>query len=242
MTLRERYEAVVRRAVAEDADGVEGLPLVLIEACVEVLPVDGAGLSLTDELRIPLSASSALVTQAERLQTTLGEGPCLTATERGEALVADLARLEQEWPAYCSELVRLTPFRSVASLPLTDGDGDVIGAVDLYFAGEQPVPLGALPEIRSEVTDQVAARLLASSAALDGDRAGSGGRGVFRERLDVWVAIGMLLVEGGLTNRDALAVLRAYAFGHALTLDELAAQVVSRAVTVGDLLPEPRQG
>jgi len=236
VTLRDRYEAVVRRSVAQEVDQVETLPLVLIQACVEVLPVDGAGLSLTRELRVPLSASSALVTQAERLQTTLGEGPCLTASERGEPLVADLADLRATWPLYCSELVRLTPFRSVASLPLPGPDGPGLGAVDLYFVAERPVPLAALSEIRSDVTDQVAALLLGSSSWLAGDPDRADPDNVTRRRMDVWAAVGMVVVGADLDNRDALAVLRAYAFGHDLSLDELARQVIGRYVPVAALL------
>ena len=236
MTLRDRYEAVVRRSVAEEVDRVETLPLVLVKACVEVLPVDGAGLSLTHELRVPLSASSPLVTQAERLQTTLGEGPCLTASARREPLVADLTELRATWPLYCSELVRLTPFRSVASLPLPGPDGHGLGAVDLYFVDEQPVPLAALPEIRSDVTDQVAALLLGSSSWLAGDPAEVDPGHVARRRMDVWAAVGMVVVGADLDHRDALAVLRAHAFSHDLSLDELAAQVLGRTVPVAALL------
>jgi AmiR/NasT family two-component response regulator len=42
----------------------------------------------------------------------------------------------------------------------------------------------------------------------------------------VWVAVGILMERGRLTNPDALAVLRAYAYSHQMTLDAVAADLV----------------
>ena len=55
------------------------VPTAVSVACAEVLGVDGAGLSLVGDLRVPLAASTPEVRRAEQLQTTLGEGPCLAA-------------------------------------------------------------------------------------------------------------------------------------------------------------------
>jgi len=46
------------------------------------------------------------------------------------------------------------------------------------------------------------------------------------DRMAVWIAIGMLMEEGVLTNASALATLRAYAFTHDTTLDALATRLV----------------
>ena len=52
--LAERY----LRAVAANGDGDPALlPAALSRACVDVLPVDGAGVSITGALRVPLGAS-----------------------------------------------------------------------------------------------------------------------------------------------------------------------------------------
>jgi hypothetical protein len=80
MELADRFRTAVRQTYREHSADAELVPMVLCQACVQVLPVAGAGLSITDQLRIPLGASDEVVARAERLQTTLGEGPCLTAS------------------------------------------------------------------------------------------------------------------------------------------------------------------
>jgi len=57
---------------------------------------------------------------------------------------------------------------------------------------------------------------------LSHDRAG--------ECMQVWVAVGILMERGRLTNPDAPAVLLAYAFPHEMTLDAVAADLTSQKV------------
>jgi hypothetical protein len=230
MSLAGEYEAAVAQAMAVAGQGAELLPSALVGACAEVLVVEGAGLSLTQELRVPLSASSAVVATAERLQVTLGEGPCLSATDDGVPLVADLAALTTRWPVFGSELVRQTPFRSVASLPLRRPDGCLLGAVDLYSHDERGDAFADIPALGLEVASLMSQYLTDTSTWLHGD-GGSGsveaGTALDR-RLNVWVAVGMVIARTAMTNVDALAVLRAYAFGHDLSLDDLAERVTTR--------------
>ena len=42
------------------------------------------------------------------------------------------------------------------------------------------------------------------------------------QRMNVWIAVGILIEHAGLTNSDALAALRAYAYGHDADLDDIA--------------------
>ena len=72
MGLAERFRAQVGDAFATGRADVELLPMVFVRAAVTVLPVAGAGLSMTNHLRVPLAASDEDVAAAERLQTTLG--------------------------------------------------------------------------------------------------------------------------------------------------------------------------
>lgn len=51
----------------------------------------------------------------------------------------------------------------------------------------------------------------------------------------VWVAVGMLMERTRLSNRDALAVLRGYAFSHQMTLDVVAAKLTSQDLTIEEL-------
>lgn len=72
MALAEEFSQRVTAEFAQAGASLYLLPVVFVRATVDVLPVDGAGLSLTDSLRIPIAASDDDVVAAERLQTTPG--------------------------------------------------------------------------------------------------------------------------------------------------------------------------
>lgn len=227
--LRDGYWSAVRRTLAEEPRGRDKLPQVLADACVAALPIAGAGLSLTGELRIPLSASSLQVAEAERLQTGLGEGPCLTATAMSGPLVADADQLRQRWPVFAGELRRRTPFRSVASLPLRSADGGWVGAMDLY-SSDPSAPFGPLDEIHAALAPPMVALLLGESD-WSSDLLGKQASGAAAQRrMTVWTAVGMLMASAELDHHDALALLRGFTFRHELDLDVAAELVVSRTV------------
>jgi hypothetical protein len=228
--LADRFDAAVMRVLRGRETPPELLPMALSEAAVAVLPVEGAGLSMLTDLRVPLGASDEMVDQAEALQTTLGEGPCLSAAATGRPLVADLAAMAAKWPVFSQEFLTQTPYRSVASVPLRVDDSRMVGALDLYSTRSEQLDLDFVGEIGAEVADPVAAMLFGGLALpadadpltevvwLNHERT--------NQRMQVWVAVGILMERGRLTNPDALAVLRAYAFSHEMTLDAVAADLV----------------
>ncbi|MCW2529008.1 MAG: hypothetical protein JWM76_3868 [Pseudonocardiales bacterium] len=96
----------------------ELLPVRLARACVAVLPVTGAGLSLIDDdFRVPIGASDEASEAAERLQFTQGEGPCLDAARSGQIVFAQAEQIQRRWPAFGEQFARQTPFRAVISIP-----------------------------------------------------------------------------------------------------------------------------
>ena len=130
MSIVDRFHRV--RHAREDDRSAEALPTTLVESCRDLFELDAVGISLTGEVRVPLAATSTDAVTAEALQTTLGEGPCLTAAGHGTALVADAASMAATWPMFGAALTSGTPFRSVASVPLRIDGGSPFGAVDLY--------------------------------------------------------------------------------------------------------------
>lgn len=65
----------------------------LLRSCCRATGLDGAGVSIVDGdgAREPLYASDEAASVIERLQLTLGEGPCVDASATGTpVLVADL--------------------------------------------------------------------------------------------------------------------------------------------------------
>ena len=132
VNLDQQFMAAVMKAHDTRASAAEVLPMLLAQACVEVLRVTGAGVSITDGVRVPLGANDTTAAQAEALQSTLGEGPCLDATATSEPLVVGETSMAARWPMFYHELLAQTPFRSVASIPLKSSQLRRFGALDLY--------------------------------------------------------------------------------------------------------------
>ena len=228
MTLVDDFRSLVTDG-RERVDGSELLPTVLSQACVGVLPVAGAGLSVTDVLRVPLGASDEVAARAERLQTSLGEGPCLAATSTRDPLVVGAADIALRWPVFHQEFVRQTPFRSVVSVPVVSPPWTQTAALDLYLTDTGMPAL--LIEVVGDLAEAIAELLFASSPLVERRGASvpiwlTGPSAT--QRLNVWLAVGMLIGHAGLSSEDALAVLRAYAFGHGITLDDVAEAMTTR--------------
>ena len=227
---------------AHDAHGSESdvLPTLLARACVVVLGVAGAGISIIDgELRVPLGASDAIVGRAEALQSVLGEGPCLDATATSEPLVADETAMARRWPMFHRELRAETPFRSVASIPLKSVQRRRFGALDLYSTESEALIRLNLNEIYTNIADPMAGMLF------DGPRTALPDGTVLpiwmnnhsvTQRMNVWVSVGILMEQAGLTTADALAALRAYAYGHGASLDDIADEITSKRLDPDALL------
>jgi hypothetical protein len=241
MTLKERYLTAVHRR-ARSGGRWEISPSLMSRACVDVLPpVEGAGISMTQKaLRVPLGWSSDTVGAAERAQTTLGAGPCLSASHACAPLAADATVIAARWPVYCDELFRLTPYRSVASLPLQVSDDEpAFGALDLYATSTDLSSTLELSDIADALARPIAAivsgafsRLYDDDAHipawLDADPA--------VDRMTVWTAVGMLIAESHQSDADALATLRAWAYSRGRSLDDVAADLVEHVTPLEAVL------
>ena len=220
-----------------DDAGPELLPLRLATACALVLHADGAGLSITGELRVPLGASGEPAAIVERLQVTLGEGPCLAAHASRSIVIADLDQMAAGWPAFHDRVVSLTPYRSVASVPLQSARGQ-LGAMDLYWLD----PYGSTT-LASADADELATHVSEVLMGAPEVPSITGGRQpswiaapTAQRRLGVWQAVGILNATSGLGPADALSVLRSYAYVRDTTLDELAEDLVAGRTPVQALL------
>lgn len=238
------FQTAVGAAGPELVDRAELLPSILVRACLDVLPAAGAGLSVTDDLRVPLASSDDTAATAERLQTTLGEGPCLAATELDHPLGVELDEMAARWPMFTEKLVDLTPYRAVVSLPLLlpAPRRHRAGALDLYLT-DSTVQLPPLDLLNEAVAEPIAALLFDAPPLTDrygapipvwmGNQSATG-------RMNVWIAVGMLLGHAGLASSDALATLRAYAFSHDNTLDDVAAAMISHDLEPASVLSDTR--
>ncbi|OMQ16677.1 GAF domain-containing protein [Modestobacter sp. VKM Ac-2676] len=224
-------------ASAADLPGSELLPERLARACALVLPVDGAGISLffLSDRRLPLGASDPESSQAERLQFTSGEGPCLTSHVTGEPVLADESSIRARWPAFYDGLVTHTRIRGTISIPLRD-ELRGIGALDLYLVPPRGVGSLSLQDALL-ISGEVAAVLQAQSRQVESPSGGPAwlDAPAAERRSTVWQAIGFVNASLHVSSPDALALLRAHAFAAGSSLEDVAARVLDRTVPVQEL-------
>lgn len=235
--MNERFADALGRVVDPDLAGPELLPVRLAQACAAILSVDGVSVSVIQgaQMRYPIGASNAEATTAERLQFTVGEGPCLAARTSQQVVRADEQMLATRWPQFHRRLLEATSYRSVMSLPLEGmlGDG---GAMDLYLRDPDPSRIG-----------------MADAKAIAVEFAAGLGAQRWTDRMDgpIWldtdamlarglvsVAIGMITITADVDFPDALALLRGRAYSSGQSVDQVAAAVVSRSLPASALHPD----
>lgn len=245
MTIAERFASALAEVTDPALAGPELLPVRLARACARTLAVDDAGLSLVDasQQRVPLGASSDVAEVAERLQFTVGAGPCMTAQETREPVFAVEEDLRRRWPVFTQLLVDETPFRAVVALPLQPALAGA-GAIDLYFRTSAEV-------LDLEVFEAIAVGELVTSALSDAAvwsewTPAEGPEWMHgptpQRRAAVWEAMGKLCVELELSAPDVLTLIRAHAYATGVTVDDVAEDVLSGRLTAAALAGREEAG
>jgi GAF domain-containing protein len=110
----------------------------LVKRIVDILPITGAGVTLIDPLTAPryVAASDSSAMQFERLQTELGEGPCLVAYRSSRPVVVPDLNVDGRFARFAPRAPEMG-LKAVFTFPLRQGDRR-LGALDLYrdLAGE----------------------------------------------------------------------------------------------------------
>jgi hypothetical protein len=206
----------------------------LCQACVDLLEVDGASISLTHEgsTRGTFGSSGDFSRRLDELQFTFGEGPCLDSVQVGAPiLVSDLGDLaEQRWPAFSGALLE-AGVNAVFALPVRVAT-DRVGALDLFrrergYLTDETLMGGLL------AAELAAVPLLdLMTADVDWYGAGQGEDGweqlASLERTEVYQATGMLIGALNVGAAEAVVRLRSYAFSHGRTASEVAWDIVER--------------
>jgi len=197
----------------------------LFRSCFDDAGVDGGGLSVTTKNgeRETLYVSDAVATEVERLQFTLGEGPCVDATNSGTpVLVADLGDptdvANERWPVFVREAARFG-VRAVFAFPIRIG-AISLGAVDLYRLTPGRLSHPELSSALSTVDAAGLAILDSPEEPVDPDSTSTS--------MIVHQAAGMLMVQLDCSIDEALVRLRATAFTEGIAVHRLAADIVRR--------------
>ena len=244
-TIAERFTAALEQVDEPGFAGPELLPVRLMRACARTLPVDGAGISVEDGAgrRLPLGASSEDAATAERLQFTVGAGPCLAAHRSGEPVFAMCDDLRRRWLPFAELLLGRTPYRGVVALPLPLSlAGNA--AIDLYFTDDDAV--SRLPVFEAMAVGGLVTSAL-SEAAVWSDWQELQGPEWLRtpaaqRRAVVWEALGQLSVAHGTDTRGALDLLRAAAYAAGRPVDDVAADLLSGRLYALALAPPAEPG
>jgi transcriptional regulator with GAF, ATPase, and Fis domain len=228
-----RLRTAVAAALREPRGSTEPLARVC-RACVELLPVDGASVSVmtSTDRRETLYASDETVGVVESLQFTLGEGPCFDAfLHRRPVLVADLAAdSATAWPVFAAEIARY-PVGAIFAFPLQAG-AITIGAMDLY----RHQPGWLTPDELALALQVVDLATLALLGMPHGQTDGEWLADLPNHRAVVHQAVGMLIAEHHLPADHALARLRGYAFVAGRTVEAVAADLTNRRMHPAEII------
>ena len=229
------------------AGGALGAADRLCHACVDLLEVDGASVSLTHDgsTRGTFGSSGDMSRRLDELQFTFGEGPCLDAVEQGRPVLApDLADpAEDRWPAFTGALLR-SGINAVFALPVTVAS-QRMGALDLYRCGAGDLNESALAGgmLAAELAALPLMDLMNSDVARDGGAQDGDGfeQLASLSRVEVYQATGMLIGALDVGPAEALLRLRAYAFAHDMTAAETAWAIIEGRLSLEpDDWREPR--
>src|SRR5580658_8066495 len=116
----------------------------LVVRIVDVLHVSAAGVTLIGPGLDPhyIAASDDAAMRCEQLQTELGEGPCLVAYEKGEAVVIPDLSADDRFPRFASRALA-EGLGAVFTFPLRHDDHQ-LGALDLYRTSAGTMNAGAM--------------------------------------------------------------------------------------------------
>ncbi len=135
----------------------------LVLRIVDVLPVSAAGVTLItsgeDPQYVAASDRSALV--FEKLQSKLGEGPCVLAFTTGEAVSVPDLRHDDRFARFAPQALD-AGLAAVFTFPLRHGE-DQLGALDLYCTESGPLPAEVMAAAQT-LADVAAAYLLSAQA------------------------------------------------------------------------------
>jgi diguanylate cyclase (GGDEF)-like protein len=138
----------------------------LVVRIVDVLPISAAGVTLIAPGSDPhyIAASDDAAMRFEQLQTELGEGPCLVAYRKGEAVVVPDLRADDRFPRFSARAVE-EGLGAVFTFPLRHDDHQ-LGALDLYRSSPGSMNAGAMTAAQT-LADVAAAYLLNAQARSD---------------------------------------------------------------------------
>ncbi len=196
---------------------------------VKAIPgAEGAGLTLLEADRADTIVKSApFVKEIDDIQYGLGEGPCISAAETGQAMRSGSLGNDSRWPQFGPRADRLG-VHSVLSLPLIAGDV-VVGAMNVYAHApgsfdERSEELGKLFAVPAAIAVQNA-QILAQTRRLAVTL-----QAALNSQAVIDQAVGIMRSRSGISADEAMARLRQHSEQEHMKVKAVAASIVREAV------------
>jgi GAF domain-containing protein len=202
----------------------------LVESCTEVLPVDHAGLMLTDptgDLHV-VAATSEVTHLIELLQIQNEQGPCLDAFRSGRLVESGPIsgpEARERWPQL-TEAAGAAGFGTITAMPMRLRDR-ILGALNLFRVA--PEPLGPDDLAVAQAFANIATiSILQARATHDAREVIDQLQRALDTRVVIEQAKGYIAQFSQLTMDEAFNRIRGYARSNHLLLGDVATRIVAR--------------
>ena len=207
------------------------LPQRLVDLCATALPVTGVGLIVMTDAGpgAILAATDGAARVMEELQFTLGEGPCVEASQqRRPVLQPELARTApQRWPGFAAGALEVG-IKAIFAFPLQVG-GIRVGVLDLYRDTEGILDDAELAEALA-FADAALTILLHLPTGAGPEDMHPGLVALVQNRAEVHQATGIVSVQAALGLAEALLLLQAHAFVVDRSMLDVARDVIAKVL------------
>lgn len=197
------------------------LPFRLCRTFVDLVGAEGGAITLaySDPERTTVCVTDATADRIEDLQEVLGQGPGPDAYQSGRLVKATFPSTPGgHWQMLENAIPGLAAEMTIHAFPMRVGS-EVLGVVTVHST--EPL------ELRVPVADaQFLADAVGAAIAREADEGSDDARWEARDRVNQ--ATGMVVAQVAIEPSDALALMRAFAFSHSMSLDEVATAIIER--------------
>ena len=208
-------------------------------ACVEVLDVTGAGITLMGRAESgPVCVSNPQVAALEDMQFDLGEGPCRDAHHSGRPVLSPRldATASARWPVFV-ELAHTSGISGVFAYPLPV-DGISVGVLTVYQAEAGDLTVAQHDECLV-LADVLAATIIGLQADEPAGELAPALDIAIAYRAEIFQASGVVAVQLGISPEEAVARIRGHAFSTSRPVAAVAADILSHVLRLPDDRPRP---
>jgi transcriptional regulator with GAF, ATPase, and Fis domain len=200
----------------------------LVEACVAVLGVEGAGIVLSDPAGAlhPIASFDGWSERVEVAQVEAGQGPCVESFLTGSPVAID--DIDASEPSRFREAARAAGYRSVLAVPLRLRTA-TIGALNL-FGREAGALGGADAQVARALADVATIGILQARALRESDIAREQLQHALNSRVIIEQAKGVIAQSRSVDMDEAFRILRTYARSNNVALRDVADLVVRRSL------------